>query len=84
MTTMFRITSRLALLAAVAVTLGTAGEGWAQQYNNCPTPQATAQRASCYSAGIRQCAAKYNVQTTSFHECDVNLQKTCGTEAGCH
>jgi hypothetical protein len=80
---MFRIASRLALLAAVSVTLGTAGEGWAQQYDNCPTPDAKAKRASCYSAGIRECAAKYHVQTSSFYECDMDLRRTCGTEAGC-
>ena len=83
MTTMFRITSRLALLAAVSVTLCTAGEGWAQQYDNCPTPAAKAKRNSCYSAGISECAAKYHVQTQSFYECDVALRRTCGTDAGC-
>jgi hypothetical protein len=83
MTTMFRIACRLASLGAFSVTLGTASESWAQQYNNCPTPQATSKRASCYSAGIRECAAKYNVQTTSFYECDMNLRRTCGTDAGC-
>ena len=81
---MFRIAPRLALLAVMAVTLGTAGEGLAQQYDNCPTSQAKETRASCYSAGIRPCAAKYNVQTSSFYECDMNLRRTCGTDAGCH
>jgi hypothetical protein len=60
-----------------------AGASWAQQNNNCPTPDAKAKRDSCYSTGIRECASKYNVQTTSFHQCDVDLQKSCGVSAGC-
>jgi hypothetical protein len=40
-------------------------------------------RVGCYSAAVRECAGKYNVQTTSYRQCDIDACKSCGVSAGC-
>lgn len=76
-----RLASCVAMLAAALLVFAAAGTGRAQ--TNCPTPAAKAKRDSCYSAGIRECASKHNVQTTSYLQCDNDLKKSCAANAGC-
>lgn len=78
-----RMASCLAMLAAGFVMFAAVGAAWAQN-DNCPTPEAKTKRDSCYSAAVRECAGKYNVQTTSFRQCDIDARKSCGVSAGCH
>ena len=78
-----RMASCLAMLAAGVVMFAAVGTAWAQN-DNCPTPDAKTKRDSCYSAAVRDCAGKYNVQTTSFRQCDIDARKSCGVSAGCH
>jgi len=78
-TAVSRMASCLAVLVAGFAAVGTA---WAQN-DNCPTQGAKTKRDSCYSPAVRECAGKYNVQTTSFHQCDLDARKSCGVSAGC-
>ena len=78
-----RMASRLAMLAAGLAMFAVVGTASAQS-DNCPTPAAKTKRDSCYSAAVRECAGKYNVQTTSFHQCDIDARKSCGASAGCN
>ena len=74
--------SYLAMLAAGFILVATVGTASAQN-DNCSTPEAKSRRDSCYSAAVRECAGKYNVQTTFFHQCDINARRSCGVSAGC-
>ena len=78
-----RMASCLAVLAAGFVMFAAVGTASAQN-DNCPTPEAKTKRDSCYSAAVRECGGKYNVQTTSFRQCDIDARKSCGVSAGCH
>lgn len=82
-TAVSRMASCLAMLAAGFVMFAAGGTAWAQN-DNCPTPDAKTKRDSCYSAAVRECAGKYNVQTNSFRLCDIDALKSCGASAGCH
>jgi hypothetical protein len=82
-TAVSRMASCLAMLAVGFVLFAAVGAAWAQN-DNCPTPEAKTKRQSCYIAAARECAGKYNVQTTSFHQCDIDARKSCGASAGCH
>ena len=82
-TAVSRMASCLAMLAAGSAMFAAVGTAWAQN-DNCPTPAAKTKRDSCYSAAVRECAGKYNVQTTSFHQCDIDARKSCGVSAGCN
>jgi hypothetical protein len=81
-TVVSRMVSCLAMLAAGFVMFAAVGMAWAQN-DNCPTPEAKTKRDGCYSAAVRECAGKYNVQTTSFRQCDIDARKSCGVSAGC-
>ena len=82
-TAVSRMASCLAMLAAGVVMFAAVGTAWAQN-DNCPTPEAKTKRDSCYSAAVRECAGKHNVQTTSYRQCDVDARKSCGVSAGCN
>jgi hypothetical protein len=69
------------MLAAGFVMFAAVGTASAQN-DNCPTPEAKTKRDICYSVAVRECV-KYNVQTTSYRQCDIDARKSCGVSAGC-
>jgi hypothetical protein len=73
------IVRHFGLIAAVAVALGGAGAGWAQQAPKCDMAKA----AACTDQKVVECLNQHKGNQTAISQCQMQQNMACNTANGC-